>query len=139
MNRKNLAFLLLLTASILLALTARPRTNAAALPEQSALPLLELVGGASVDSKPDSMIIRCEGYRCSRYHVYRKPGPGDDTGYRMATRMDSVHNDNYEPARVFGNRCFPGNPFMGWFVFPYHGMACRSFGGIVKPEIRLNV
>ena len=32
------------------------------------MPLLQLVGGASVASKPNSMIIRCEGYHCSRYH-----------------------------------------------------------------------
>ncbi len=68
MNRKNLAFLLLLTTSMLLAFTAQPRTKAAALLEQSDLPLLELVGSASVDSKPNSMIIRCEGFHCGRYN-----------------------------------------------------------------------
>jgi hypothetical protein len=68
MNRKNLALFLLLTTSGLLAFTAQPRTKAADLLEQSDLPLLELVGSANVDSKPNSMIIRCEGFRCGRYH-----------------------------------------------------------------------
>ena len=68
MNRKILAIFLLLTTCILLAYTARPRTKAAGLLEHSDLPILELVGSASVDSKPNSMIIRCEGFRCGRYH-----------------------------------------------------------------------
>ncbi len=68
MNRKKLAFVLLLTTSILVAFSARSRTKAEALIEQSAAPLLELVGSTSVGSNPDSMIIRCEGFRCSRYH-----------------------------------------------------------------------
>ena len=68
MNRKNLAFFLLLTTSMLLGFTAQPRSKAAALLEQSDLPLLELVGSSSVDSKPNSMIIRCEGFHCGRYH-----------------------------------------------------------------------
>ncbi len=68
MNRKKLAFVLLLTTCILLAFSAPPRTQAEAFLEPDALPLLELVGSASVDSTPDSMIIRCEGFRCGRYH-----------------------------------------------------------------------
>ena len=68
MNRNNLALFLLLTTIILLAFTGQPRTEAAALLEQSDVPLLELVGSASVDSKPNSMIIRCEGFHCRRYH-----------------------------------------------------------------------
>jgi len=68
MNRKNLAFLLLLTTSILLAFTFQPRTKAAVILEQSDLPIMEMVGSASVDSQPNSMIIRCEGFHCSRYH-----------------------------------------------------------------------
>jgi len=68
MKRKNLAFFLLLTTSILLAFAAQPRRKAAALLEKTNLPPLELVGSARVDSKPNSMIIRCEGFSCSRYH-----------------------------------------------------------------------
>ena len=68
MNRKHFALFLLLTTSLLLAFAAQQRTKAAALSEPSDSPLLELVGSASVDSKPNSMIMRCEGFRCSRYH-----------------------------------------------------------------------
>ena len=68
MKRENLAFFLLLTTSILLAFAAQRRSKAAALLEEINLPPLELVGSASVDSKPNSMIIRCEGFNCSRYH-----------------------------------------------------------------------
>ena len=68
MNRKHFALFLLLTTSLLLAFAAQQRTKAAALSEPSDTPLLELVGSASVDSKPNSMIIRCEGFRCGRYH-----------------------------------------------------------------------
>ena len=68
MNRKHFALFLLLTTSILLAFATQQRTKAAALSEPSDSPLLELVGSASVDSKPNSMITRCEGFRCGRYH-----------------------------------------------------------------------
>ncbi|MBN1887726.1 MAG: hypothetical protein JW850_07035 [Thermoflexales bacterium] len=67
MKRKNLVIFLLLTTSILLAFAVQPRSKAAALLEKNDLPPLELVGAASVASKPNSMIIRCEGYHCGRY------------------------------------------------------------------------
>ena len=67
MKRKHSVFFLLLTASILLAFAVQPRSKAAALSEEDSPPPLELVGAARVDSKPNSMIIRCEGYRCGRY------------------------------------------------------------------------
>ena len=68
MKRKHLAIFLLLAASLLLALAAQSRTKAAALSASDDLPPLELVGSASVNSIPDAMIIRCEGFRCGRYH-----------------------------------------------------------------------
>jgi hypothetical protein len=108
MIRKNLAFFLLLTTSILIALTAQPRTKAAALLEQSDLPLLELVGSASVDSKPNSMIIRCEGFRCGRYHELVYWGFDNKIYFRNAhslastssplltsSGMSSIRNERY--------------------------------------------
>jgi hypothetical protein len=68
MKRQKFAFFLLLTTSILLAFAAQPPSKAAALLEKINLSPLELVGTASVGSKPNSMIIRCEGFNCSRYH-----------------------------------------------------------------------
>lgn len=67
MKRNHVVFFFLLIASILLTGAVQPRPKAAALIETNDLPHLELVGGASVASKPNSMIIRCEGYHCSRY------------------------------------------------------------------------
>ena len=68
MKRIYLALFLLLTTGILSALVIQPQSKAAALLEENNLPTLELVGSASVDSKPNSMIVRCEGFICSRYH-----------------------------------------------------------------------
>jgi len=68
MKRKLLALILLMTTIILAAFLARPQSKAAALLEENNLAPLELVGSAGVDSKPNSMIIRCEGFICSRYH-----------------------------------------------------------------------
>lgn len=67
MKYKYSALFLLLTTSILLAFTAQSRSQAAALLENN-LPPLEVVGLASVTSIPNSMILRCEGFLCSRYH-----------------------------------------------------------------------
>jgi len=68
MKRIYLALFLLLTICILSAFVIQPQSNAAALLEENNLPALELVGSASVDGKPNSMILRCEGFYCSRYH-----------------------------------------------------------------------
>ena len=68
MESKKLALFLLLTTSILFAFAVQPRSKAAALFERNDLPILEFAGAASVNSKPNSMIIRCEGSLCSRYH-----------------------------------------------------------------------
>ena len=68
MNRKHFAFYLFLTTIVLSPLTVQSPAVAADPSQQSDLPLLQLVGGASVASKPNSMIIRCEGYHCRRYH-----------------------------------------------------------------------
>jgi len=67
MKRKNFTFLLLMT-SLLFVLAAQPRSEAAALFEKKELPLLEVVGSGSLVSTPNSMIIRCEGFNCRRYH-----------------------------------------------------------------------
>ncbi len=68
MKRINLAFFLVLTTSVLLALSNEPRSKAAALSENNELPILELAGAVKVESIPNSMIVRCEGSLCSRYH-----------------------------------------------------------------------
>ncbi len=68
MKRKYPVIFLLVAASLLPALAAQSRTEAAALSATGELPPLELVGSASVSSTPDAMIIRCEGFQCGRYH-----------------------------------------------------------------------
>ena len=68
MKLKKLAVFLLLTTGILVAFADQPQSQTVALFEMNNLPTLELVGAVGVASKPNSMIIRCEGSICSRYH-----------------------------------------------------------------------
>ena len=59
---------LLLAITALAASAAQPQLQTAALLANNNSPVLALTGAETVNSKPNSMIIRCEGFNCRRYH-----------------------------------------------------------------------
>jgi|GEM_PF-5187487 len=68
MKRNHVVFFFLLIAGMLLTGAVEPRSKAIALPEKDDPPPLQFAGLASAYGKPNTMIVRCEGFRCSRYH-----------------------------------------------------------------------
>lgn len=68
MKPRSVAVILLLVVCAVWTLAAQPQSSASAVPDDSHLLPLELAGAVSVDSFPNAMVIRCEGFQCSRYH-----------------------------------------------------------------------
>lgn len=67
MKHARLVFFLVLAAGVLTTFSAYPRPSLAAA-SAAELPALQLAGMASITSQPNSMVIRCEGYHCTRHH-----------------------------------------------------------------------
>lgn len=67
MRRKLSLLMVYVFLGVFLA-AALPLPGAAHASQADPPPLLELLGAVTVASQPNSMLVRCEGHQCSRYH-----------------------------------------------------------------------
>ncbi len=85
--RRNSSIVLLgvFVGAILIA--ALPQPAAAARLAADPPPLLELLGAVTVSSPPNSMLVRCEGHQCSRYHELVYWGSDDQVYFHQARTL----------------------------------------------------